>query len=658
MAHEHHSHEHNHGGHGHDEEKLSVYKLIGSALLLATGIVLEKVPAFHTGGIIFTKLGVTETYVRGAFLACFFASYILCGLPVLKEAVENIFKGNIFDEEFLMAVASVGALVLGETAEAVTVMFLFQLGEFLEDKAVDKSKDSIAELMNIRPDKATVIRNGNEITVVPEEINVGETIIVKPGERIALDGIIVEGSSFADTSALTGESVPKEIITGSEVLSGFINTTGVIKIKTTKPYAESAASRILELVQNAQEKKSKSEQFITRFSRIYTPSVCGLALLVALIPPLFAAGQTFTDWIYRALMFLVVSCPCALVISVPLTFFAGLGNASSKGILIKGASYLEKLSKTSTVVFDKTGTLTKGVFSVTAIHSADSTRFSEEEILAAATHAEYYSTHPISRSLKNAHHCEKCDTVKNGSYEEISGQGIRTVFEGKTILAGNMRLMNEQKVTGIADCNEDDTGTIVHIAIDGTYAGHIVISDEVKQDSANAVALLKKAGIKKTVLLTGDSESAAEKVGRILNMDKVFSELLPGDKVTQLENLLAEMNPKKETLVFAGDGINDAPVITRADVGIAMGALGSDAAIEAADVVIMDDKPSRTADAVTLSKKTMRIVKQNIVFSLAVKAAIMALSAAGVTDMWVAVFGDVGVTMIAILNALRVFSIR
>lgn len=653
MAHTHNSHEHS--TNKHDEEELSIYKLIGSALLLAAGIVNERVPAFHSGGFLFEKFGLTETYVRGAFLAFYFFAFIICGLPVIKEALENIFKGNVFDEEFLMAVASVGALALGETAEAVTVMFLFQLGEYLEDKAVDKSKESIKELMNIRPDKATVLRDGKELVVSPEEITAGETIIVKPGERIALDGIVVQGASFADTSALTGESLPKEINEGAEVLSGFINTSGVIQIKTTKLYAESAASRILELVQNAQEKKSKSEQFITRFSRIYTPTVCALALLTALLPPLFVTGQTFNVWIYRALMFLVVSCPCALVISVPLSFFAGIGHASRKGILIKGASYLEKLSKASTVVFDKTGTLTKGVFSVTAIHSADEERFPKEDILAAATHAEYYSTHPISLSLKNAHHCEKCDTVKNESFEEISGKGIKTVFEEKTILTGSIHLMEEQNVAGLTDCAQDDTGTIVHIAIDGIYAGHIIISDEVKPDSAEAVALLKKNGVKKTVLLTGDSESAAEKAGRILKIDSVFSELLPGDKLTQIESLLSGMNPEKETLVFAGDGINDAPVITRADVGIAMGALGSDAAIEAADVVIMDDKPSRIADAVKLSKKTMRIVKQNIVFSLAVKIAIMALSACGITDMWIAVFGDVGVTLIAILNAMRLY---
>lgn len=654
MAHE---HSKEYSSDHYDEKEITVWSLIGSGILLVFGLIAEHTPLFAEGSFLVQKFSLTPQITKSFYLAMYFASYAVCGLPVLKEAVEKLLHRDFFEEEFLMSVASVGALCIGETAESVAVMFLFQLGEYLEDKAVDKSEDSIAELMNIRPDKATVIRNGKEEELNAEEIKPGETIIVRPGERIALDGTVAKGTSFIDTSALTGESVPREVNEGDEVLSGCINTSGIIEITVTKLCSDSAASRILDLIENAQEKKAKSEQFITRFSRIYTPIVIILAIIVATVPPLLIHGQTFKTWLYRGLMFLVVSCPCALVISVPLSFVAALGKASRKGILIKGASFIEKLSRINTVVFDKTGTLTKGIFAVTGIHTADE-RFSKEELLAVAAHAEYFSNHPISRSLKEAHHCDKCSTVsRDNSFEEISGQGIKTVIDGKNILAGNMRLMEEQKVTDLIECNEDDTGTIVHIAIDGIYAGHIVISDELKDESENAISLLKKAGVKKTVLLTGDSESSAEKVARILKMDSVFSELLPGDKVTQLEKLLEQNKSSKNTLAFVGDGINDAPVITRADIGFSMGALGSDAAIEAADVVLMDDKPTQVAEAITLSKKTMRVVWENIIFSLSVKVVIMILSALGITDMWIAVFGDVGITLLAIANTLRLLAL-
>jgi Cd2+/Zn2+-exporting ATPase len=643
------------------EEEDSLKKIIFAAVLFAAAVVIQHLPAFQSDSAFLQQHVALGTVVPMVDLALYLVAYLLVGLDVVKEAVFNLFHGKLFDEEFLMSVASIGAVCLGEYPEAVAVMLLYELGEFLEDKAVGKSKDSISALMNIRPDKAFVMRGGKTIEVKPEDVAIGELLVVKAGERLPLDGIVTKGKSFVDTSALTGESVPREIVEGNEVLAGFVNTTGTIEVKVSKVYGDSAVARVLDLVQNAASKKAKSEQFITRFSRIYTPTVCGAAVLLAVLPPVISqlvAGLPVQDgdfhtWIYRALLFLVVSCPCALVISVPLSFFAGIGAASRKGILIKGANDLEKLSQVQTAVFDKTGTLTKGVFIVTAVHPVNAEKVSAEELVAIATHAEYYSNHPISRSLKAAHHCAKCGSVIVDNTEEISGQGLKTVLDGKQVLAGNMKLMEAEQVQGIIPCKEDDTGTVVHIAVDGQYAGHIVISDELKDDAALAVKQLKKCGVKKTVLLTGDSQSAAEKAGDVLGIDEVYSGLLPGDKVSRVEELLAQETHRGGTVAFVGDGINDAPVLTRADVGIAMGGLGSDAAIEAADVVIMDDMVSKVGIAVRGAKKTMAVVRENIIFALAVKLAIMVLGALGLVNMWLAVFGDVGVTFIAVANAMR-----
>lgn len=667
-----------------DEEETSLSKIMIALMLFVAAVAFEHVPALQQGSALLAENELLAKGVPVAVMALYLVSYLLCGLGVLKRALWNIFHGDVFDEEFLMSVASVGALCLGQYPEAVAVMLFYQIGEYLEDKAVGKSKRSISELMNIRPDTADVIRDGKLVQVKAETVQVGETIVVKAGERVALDGVVSKGKSFVDTSALTGESVPREIVEGSEVMAGFVNTSGTIELKVSKVYGESAVARILDLVQNASSKKAKSEQFITKFSRIYTPAVCGAAVLLAVIPPLVTmlsmrlgsgggegpaiiasgAGATGTaafvsmkqvwhTWIYRALLFLVVSCPCALVISVPLSFFAGIGAASRKGILIKGAGYIEKLSQLQTVVFDKTGTLTKGVFVVTAVHPVDGAKVSAQELVAIATHAEFYSNHPISRSLKAAHHCAQCGKIIIGNTEEISGQGLKTMLDGRQVLAGNMKLMEAQQVDGVVPCAEHDSGTVVHVAIDGVYAGHIVISDEVKDDAARAIAELKKCGVRETVLLTGDSENAGEAAGRLLKIDRVFSELLPGDKVAQVELLLDQKEKRSGTLAFVGDGINDAPVLTRSDVGIAMGGLGSDAAIEAADVVIMDDQVSKVALAVRLSKKIMRVVYENIYFALGVKALIMVLGAFGLVNMWMAVFGDVGVTLIAVLNSMR-----
>ena len=590
-------------------------------------------------------------YVKAVSLALYFAAYLLVGLSVLREAVENLLHGEFFGEEFLMAVATVGAVCMGEYPEAVAVMILFQLGEFLEGKAVGRSKRSIRKLMDVRPDTATVLRDGKQVAVEAKSVAVDEIICVAPGERVALDGVVVSGSSFVDTSALTGESVPREVLVGSEIFAGSVNQSGVLEIKVTKPFAQSTVSRVLDLVEHAQEKKAKAQKFISRFSKVYTPVVCLLALIVAVLPPLVFKAE-WNTWIYRALMFLVVSCPCALVISVPLTFFAGIGLASRNGVLVKGSSYLELLSKMSVTVFDKTGTLTKGVFEVTAVHPVDAERVAADQLLAYATHAEYYSKHPISRSLKIVHHCAACENLRLENAEEISGHGVRAVVEGKTVIAGSLRFVEESGVTGITPCHEDDRGTVVHVAVDGVYAGHIIISDVAKDDAVQAVSLLKKQGVKKTVLLTGDTESAAAAVAERIGIDEVHAQLLPQDKVTCLETLIAQKENKK-AVGFVGDGINDAPVLTRADIGIAMGGIGSDAAIEAADVVIMDDKPSKVALAVKVSKQTMRIVWQNIILALGVKVAIMVLSMLGLTNMMLAIFGDVGVMMLCVANSLR-----
>jgi len=665
-------------------EEITLSKIILSAVLFIVAVVMNNIPVLQKDSALIVNNKMLAEGVPIVEMALYLAAFLICGLPVLKEAVWNLFHGHVFDEEFLMSVASVGAICLGQYPEAVAVMVLFQLGEYLEDKAVDKSKRSVTELMNIRPDKAFLLQNGKAVEVKPEDVRIGETIVVKAGERVPLDGVITKGSTFADTSALTGESVPRELLEGCEILAGFVNKSGTVEVKVLKPYGESSAARVIELVENAASKKAKSEKFITKFSKIYTPAVCIAAVLVAVIPPLVSMMMNkngsaqivnatplnglysnditgcniWQTWIYRALLFLVISCPCALVISVPLSFFAGIGASSRRGILIKGAGYIEKLAKINTAVFDKTGTLTKGVFVVTAIHPVDKEKVSAEELLAIATHAEYYSNHLISKSLKVAHHGECCEKVVVGNTEEISGQGLKTVLDGKKILAGNMKLMVAEKVLNVVPCKEDDTGTIVHVAIDGEYAGHIVISDEVKENAEEAIKSLKKNGVKKTVMLTGDSESAAKKTSKNLGIDKVFYNLLPGDKVSELEKLIDEEKQNGGTLAFVGDGINDAPVLTRADVGIAMGAMGSDAAIEAADVIIMNDDPMKISESVVMAKKTMRIVNENIYFSLGIKFAIMVLGVLGIANMWMAVFGDVGVTMIAVLNSMRLLAGR
>lgn len=577
----------------------------------------------------------------------FAAAYLICAKGVLINAVKNIFKGQIFDEQFLMAAASIAALAIGEYPEAVAVMLFYQVGEWFEDYAVDKSRDSIQSLVGLRPDKAFVLRDGAIVQTAPEQVQIGETIQVKAGERIPLDGVVLEGNSFVDTSALTGESVPREIFAGAQVMAGFVNQSGLITIKVTKSADESSVSRILELVENAADKKARAQKFITRFAKVYTPLVCLAAVLVAIVPPIFVGAQ-WSTWVYRAIMFLVVSCPCALVISVPLSFYGGIGLASSKGILIKGSNYIELLSKAKIAAFDKTGTLTQGVFVVNEIHPSAVSKISQEELVAIATHAEKFSDHPISKSLKIAHHCPKCESVALKNVQEIRGQGIKVEIEGQTILAGNIKLMEAFNVQQILPCSKEDIGTIVHVAVDGIYQGHIVISDKIKEQSRGALLALKKAGIKKTVMLTGDAQTAADATAKALGIDQTAAELLPQDKVARLEELI-----KEGTTIFAGDGINDAPVLARADVGIAMGALGSDAAIEASDVVVMNDDLNKIYDAIKISKRTMRVVWQNIALSLGIKFGIMALAVPGVANLWLAVFGDVGVLIAASLNALR-----
>ncbi|MCR5291185.1 MAG: cadmium-translocating P-type ATPase [Treponema sp.] len=598
-----------------------------------------------------TTIPGMEAYMPLARILLFLASYLMCGLSVVKTAVWNLLHGNVFDEKFLMAVASIGAVCIGEYPEAVAVMLFYQIGEYFQDYAVDKSHRSITALLELRPDKAFVKRNSSIIEVSPESVSVGEVIIVKPGERIPLDGTVISGNSFVDTSAQTGESVPREIFPGTEVLAGFVNTQGVIEIQVSKPFSESSVARIFKLIKHATQNKARSERFITRFSRIYTPIVCFAALLVAFIPPL-VTKTPFQGWLYRALIFLVVSCPCALVISVPLSFFGGIGSASRKGILIKGSNYMEALASIQTAVFDKTGTLTKGNFIVSTIHTVDDS-ITEEELLAIATHAELYSTHPISKSLKMAHHCPLCDTIQVTDAQEISGQGIIVTIDGKRIIAGNLSLIKNQHVTGYIPCDKDDTGTVVHVAIDGSYAGHIVISDELKEDAINTIAQLKKLGITKTVMLTGDTDNTAQNTAKTLGIDTVFSQLLPEQKVSQLEALIAQKQNAKESVVYIGDGINDAPVLARSDVGIAMNALGSDAAIEAADIVLMTNEVHKLVDAIKIARKTVHIAYQNIIFALGVKVLIMILGTLGIANMWIAVFGDVGVAFLAILNAMR-----
>ena len=580
----------------------------------------------------------------------FVIAYAIVGLEILKKALRNIKRGKVFDENFLMSVATLGAFGIGEFPEAVAVMLFYQIGELFQSYAVDKSRKSISSLMDIRPDFANVERDSKIEKVDPDDVEIGEIIIVKPGEKVPLDGNIIEGKSTLDTKALTGESIPREVTEGGEVLSGCINLNGVIKIKVTKKYGESTVSKILDLVENASSKKSKSENFITKFAQYYTPIVVIIALILAFVPPLILHDQLFSDWIYRALSFLVVSCPCALVISIPLSFFGGIGGASKMGILIKGSNYLEQLADTEIIVFDKTGTLTKGVFEVQKVNAISMT---EEELLKITAYAENYSNHPISLSVKRAYNKE-IDESKIIKTQELPGLGVIAKIMDQDVLVGNEKLIKEKQIN-FEKCN--DIGTILYVAIEGKYVGYILIADKIKEDAKKTIKDLKKNNIKQTVMLTGDRQSVGENVAKELGIDKVYTELLPDGKVEKVENLLKQKSEKGK-LAFVGDGINDAPVLAISDIGIAMGGLGSDAAIEAADVVLMTDEPSKIVDAIHLSKRTMRIVKENIVFAIFVKILVLILSAFGLSTMWEAVFADVGVSIIAILNSLRVLRVK
>ena len=612
------------------KQKKMLIRILCSFVLLVAAAIVEKL--------------LPDALPQWGWLLVFLAPYLLIGYDVLKEAVESIFHGQMLDEHFLMMVATVGALCVGELEEAVAVMLFYQVGELFQSYAVGKSRKSISALMDIRPDYANIERDGKLEQVDPEEIQVGDIIVVKAGEKVPLDGVVMEGKTTLNTAALTGESLPRDAAEGDEIISGCVNISGLIHVRVTKPFSESTVSRILELVENASNKKTRTERFITRFARIYTPAVVGAAVLLAIVPPLVLHGN-WNDWIYRALTFLVVSCPCALVISVPLSFFGGIGGASSKGILVKGSNYIEALAHCETVVFDKTGTLTEGSFQVTAVHPD---AVDEKELLRLAAAAESYSDHPISLSLKAACH-DSIDSKLVTNVHEIAGKGVQAEFEGHTLSVGNGKLMES---LGIEEHKCHKVGTIVHVAMDGKYLGHIVISDVIKPDAAKAIADLKACGVQRTVMLTGDRREVAQNVAQQLKLDDVKAELMPQGKVEAVEELLKAKNPKS-TLAFVGDGINDAPVLSRADIGIAMGALGSDAAIEAADVVLMDDQPSKIAEAIRISRKTMGIAMQNIVFALAVKAVVLAVTAFGAGNMWWAVFADVGVSVIAILNAMR-----
>lgn len=605
-------------------------------------------------------LSFTETEGVARFLL-YLVPYFIVGWDILRKAGKGIRNGQIFDENFLMAVATVGAIALalydenGDYTEAVAVMLFYQIGELFQSYAVGKSRRNISELMDIRPDYANIEKDGALVRVDPDEVETGSVIVVQPGEKVPIDGIIVEGASTLNTSALTGESVPRDAKAGDEIISGCINMTGVLKIRTTKEFGDSTVSRILDLVENASSRKSRSEDFISKFARIYTPAVCGAALALAVIPPLvrlFAMGTApeWDIWIYRALTFLVISCPCALVISIPLSFFAGIGGASREGVLVKGSNYLETLSKTGIVVFDKTGTLTKGVFEVNAVHHS---RMAKEKLLEYAALAESASSHPISRSLRKAYG-GKIDRSRVTEIREISGKGVLAKVDGRSVAAGNDKLMESLGVEYIP-CHH--TGTIIHMAIDGSYAGHIVISDVVKPRAKEAVRELKRSGVRETVMLTGDAKAVAESVAADLGIDMVWSELLPAGKVEKVEELLKQ-KPEKEKLAFVGDGINDAPVLRRADIGIAMGAMGSDAAIEAADVVLMDDDPLKIAKAIKISRKCLGIVYQNIVFAIGVKLLCLLLGAVGLANMWLAIFADVGVMILAVLNAIRALFVK
>lgn len=577
--------------------------------------------------------------------------YVIIGYDILRKAIKGILNKQVFDENFLMAVATVGAIILGEYTEGVAVMLFYQIGELFQSYAVGKSRKNISELMDIRPDYANIEVDGNIEKVDPDEVEIGSIIIVQPGEKVPIDGIIIEGSTTLNTSVLTGESVPRDAGERDEIISGCINMTGVIKIKTTKEFGDSTVSKILDLVENSSSKKSKSENFISKFAKVYTPAVCYSALALAIVPPLVSMllldnSPMWGEWIYRALTFLVISCPCALVISIPLSFFAGIGGASNQGVLVKGSNYLETLAKTKYVVFDKTGTMTQGVFEVSGIHHSE---LEDKKLLEYAALAECHSSHPISKSLKKAYG-EKIDRSRVTDVEEISGNGVVAKVDGKTVAIGNTKLMNRFGIS-YKECHH--VGTIVHVAIDGAYSGHIVISDIVKPQAKEAIRELKKAGVTKTVMLTGDAKNVGEKVAQELGIEDVYCELLPGDKVAKVEELLNKKSDS-DKLVFVGDGINDAPVLSRADIGIAMGALGSDAAIEAADVVLMDDNPVKIAKAIKISRKCISIVYQNIYFAIGIKLVCLVLGAIGIANMWLAIFADVGVMVLAILNAIRV----
>ena len=594
-------------------------------------------------------------------LVIYLVPYLLIGFGTLKEAAEGIIDGDLFNEDFLMSVATIGALCIGflpgaetEFPEAVFVMLFFQIGELFEEYAEGKSRDSISHLLAIRPDVANVERDGKVSEVSPEDVAIGEIIVVKPGERVPIDGKVIEGETSLDTAALTGESLPRDISVGDSIMSGCINLAGVVRVKTTKAFGESTVSKIIDLVESADKNKSRSESFITKFARVYTPVVVIAALILAFVPPVFAeAGflDSFPTWLHRALIFLVVSCPCALVISVPLSFFGGLGAASKRGVLIKGSNFVDALARLGVVVFDKTGTLTYGKFEVEAVHPTD---FDDRELLHLAAHVEHFSTHPIGAALRSAFPAEASDGCEVANVEEIAGRGVRAEVAGRTVCVGNSKMMDDLGVEW-HDCHL--SGTIVHVAVDGKYAGHIVISDVVKNDSAEAIRSLKKLGVDRTVMLTGDREAVGKEVAEKLGLDEYHAGLLPADKVAQVERLISE-KPAGKVLAFVGDGINDAPVLKRADVGIAMGGLGSDAAIEAADVVLMDDKPSKIAVAVWIARRTIRIARQNVWFAIGVKVSILALAAVGLGTMWMAVFADVGVTVLAVFNAMRALSAR
>ena len=611
------------------KQKHLLVRIIVAAVLFAAGGLL------HLEG--WAELGV--------YLVC----YAVIGWDIVWKAITNILHGQVFDENFLMTIATVGALILGEHSEGVAVMLFYQVGEWFQSYAVSKSRRSITSLMDIRPDYANIEKDGKLIQVDPEDVKIGDTIIVKPGERVPLDGKIIKGSSTLDTSALTGESMPREVEAGMEVISGCINQTGILTIQTTKEFGESTVAKILDLVENASDKKGRMENFITRFARYYTPVVVFAALALAVLPPL-VTGQAFSIWIYRALTFLVISCPCALVISIPLSFFGGIGGASKIGVLVKGSNYLEALAYTETVVFDKTGTLTKGSFAVTEIQANGMT---DEELLELAAYAEDYSNHPISLSIQKAYG-KKIDNSRITDVQEIAGHGVQAVIDGMTVLAGNAKLMEREHIPYTAS---NAIGTVVYVAFDGRYAGCIVIADEIKADAPAAIKTLKAAGIRQTVMLTGDADAVGQDVARRLGLDRAYTELLPADKVDRVEELLAQKSDKG-MLAFVGDGINDAPVLARADVGIAMGALGSDAAIEAADVVLMTDEPSKIAAIMQIARKTIRISNENIVFALGVKFLVLILGAVGRANMWAAVFADVGVSVIAILNAIRAMRVK